>query len=134
VRAARITAIAVALVICAGFVVGIRQNEGVAALTNLLSATSRLTHGQQRTAASELSEAKFAYPGQEVNLLAVGVAFHEGRYAKARSIALAATRAEPDNLQAWSSLAATELAASDTRALFHARDEMARLDPLDVHR
>lgn len=133
-RAARIIAIAVALIICAGFVVGIRQDDGVAALDNLLSATSHLTHGQQRTAASELSEAKFANPGQEVNLLAVGVAFAEGRYAKARSIALAATRAEPDNVQAWSSLAATELVLSDTPALFHARDEMARLDPLDVHR
>jgi hypothetical protein len=134
VRAARIITVAVALVICAGFVVGIRQDEGVAALTNLLSASSRLTNDQQRTAASELNEAKFAYPGQEVHLLAVGVAFHEGRYAEARSIALAATRAEPNNLEAWSSLAATELVLSDSRALFHARDEMARLDPLGVHR
>jgi hypothetical protein len=134
VRAARIIVVAVALVICAGFVVGIRQDEGVAALTSLLSPGGRLTPSQQRTAASELSEAKFAYPGQEVNLLAVGVAFHEGRYAKARSIALSATRAEPKNLDAWSSLAATELVLSDNRALFHARDEMSRLDPLDIHR
>jgi hypothetical protein len=129
-----VIAIAVALVICAGFVVGIRQDEGVVALTNLLSAGGRLTQGQQRTAASELSEAKFAYPGQEVDLLAVGVAFHQGRYAKARSVALAATRAEPNNLQAWESLASTALVLADTRALFHARDEMARLDPLDIHR
>lgn len=133
-RAARIILLAAALVIFAGFVVGIRQDDGAAALNNLLSATNHLTPAQQRAAASELSEATFAYPGQEVNLLAVGVAFGESRYAKARSIALTATRKEPNNIRAWESLAATEYIFSDRSAVLHARDEMARLDPLGIRR
>jgi cytochrome c-type biogenesis protein CcmH/NrfG len=133
-RALRPLVAAVAVVVCAAFVIGIRQARDSGAVTALVSTGARLTPAQQRTAASDLSSATFAYPGQDVPILSVQVALREHRFARALSIARTITHSEPDNLQGWISLAAAGLVAPDVPAAKHARQEEIRLDPIDALR
>ncbi len=131
-RAFRVLAAVLAALIAAGFAIGIRQAHSVNAVTSLLGSGKALTPAQQRSAASDLSSAKFAYPGQDVQILAASVALNEHRYAYALSLARSINRAEPDNLQGWITLAAAALNSGDRRDALRARQEEIRLDPIDA--
>jgi cytochrome c-type biogenesis protein CcmH/NrfG len=122
----------VALLVCAGFAIGVRQAVSSSKVSALVASGHRLTPSQQRSAASELSAAAFGYPGQETDILAASVALREHRYARAMSLARSITRAEPDNLQGWLVLAAAGLLSGDQRAALQARQEEIRLDPIDA--
>jgi hypothetical protein len=131
-RAFRLLALAVAAVVCAGFVIGIRQAISVNRLGALPGTGHGLTPAQQRSAASELRSAAFGYPGEDVQILAAQVAMKEHRYTRAKSIAESINGAEPDNLQGWIQLAAAALNIPDRRAALRAKDEEIRLDPIDA--
>lgn len=130
--ALRLLVVAMAAVLCAGFVIGIRQAQYSNSLTALLATGARLTPTQQRAAASDLRSAAFAYPGQDVPILAAQVALRERHFARGLSIARTITRAEPDNLQGWLVFAAAGIVSGDQRAALQARQEEIRLDPIDA--
>lgn len=134
VRVARLLVAAIAAVVCAAFVIGIRQVQYSNAVTALLAPGTRLTPTQQRAAASDLRSAAFAYPGEDVPILKVQVALNEDHFARALSIARAITAAEPDNIQGWVWFAGAADFARDLPAQHHARQEEIRLDPLGVQR
>jgi hypothetical protein len=121
-----------AVVLCAAFIVGVRQAHSSNALNAMLATGDPLTPTQQRSAASDLSSARFGYPGQDVQILAAQLALREHHFARAELISLAITRAEPDNLQGWLVLAAAALIRSDRATLLRAKREEIRLDPVDV--
>jgi predicted Zn-dependent protease len=128
----RLLLVALATVICAGFAIGIWQAQYSGTVGGLLAKGARLTPAQQRTAASDLRSAAFAYPGQDVSILAAQVALRERHFARAMSIARAVTRAEPDNVRGWAVLAAAGIVARDRDAVLRAKREEIRLDPIDA--
>jgi hypothetical protein len=133
-RAFRVLAVVVAVLIAADFAIGIRQAISVNALTALLGTGHALTPAQQRSAASNLSSAAFAYPGQDAQVLSAQVAMREHHYVHAKSIAESINRAEPDNLQGWVVLAAAGLLIPDRAAALQAKREEILLDPIDARR
>jgi predicted Zn-dependent protease len=131
-RAPSVLAAIVALIVCAAFVIGIRQAASINRLNTLVDAGHGLTRAQQRSAASELRSAAFGYPGEDVQVLKAQVALLEHRYRQAERIAESINRSEPDNLQGWIMLAAAGLNNHDRSAAVRAKAEEIRLDPIDA--
>jgi hypothetical protein len=126
---ARCASVLAALVVCAWFALGLRQANSLTRAQGITGETSApLTAAQARRAQAALNEAGTLNPDRAVALDRALLRLEEGRPRAARTIALAVTRAEPENIRAWVRLAQT--AAGDPalyrRALIHAH----RLEPL----
>jgi hypothetical protein len=134
-RIIRYGVLAIAVVVCAWFVIGVRQVHAINDATNLLNnaSTERSVAVQQR-ARSLLDEAAFLYPGVDVTLLRAQLAGNARDYGRAARLLDQATTAEPDNIHAW--VAYLELTLSHPSSLnanvLYAR--LRQLDPLDVPR
>jgi predicted Zn-dependent protease len=111
----RIALVAVALVACAWFALGIRQAHDVNAAGAILD-SPRLTGAQARHAA----HAAFLNPDRQVDVLRAQLRRDQGDLRGARAILRPVISSEPDNLQAWLELARSSAGdrASASRALF----------------
>ena len=125
--------VAIALVACAWFVIGIRQVHATDAATNLLDkvSTERSAAVQQR-ARSLLDEAAFLSPGVDVTLLRAQLAENAGDYPGAARLLAQATSAEPDNIYAWTAVLKLGLAHPSVVNRTHLNARLHQLDPVDV--
>ncbi len=122
----------VALIIAGWFVIGVRQAHGINAATAIITRSSTLSPSDARRADALLHEAKLLNPDQQVNILRGAVSLRSGHPLAAQRILLGVIHAEPQNLEAWLSLAR---AATRNEHLFTlALDQVRRLEPLVRHR
>lgn len=121
----RILGAAAALIVCAWFVLGIRQSHDINAATAIISGTAPPSPAQARRARSLLDSAAQLNPDRSVDLLRSQLVLREGDPARARALALAVARSEPENIQAW--LAYGSASAHDRAAFTRA---LRRLDEL----
>jgi hypothetical protein len=101
--AARIVALAVAVLACAWFALGVRQAHDTDAATSLIGAggSAALRAGVAAHAASLLRAAGQLNPDRTVDLLRSQLDVRQGHSAQGRAVALSVTQAEPQNIQAW---------------------------------
>jgi Flp pilus assembly protein TadD len=124
-----------ALLIALAFVIGIRQASSTAELRSLVERGGPRSAAQRRQAADDLRTAAFGYPGQDIGLLAAQADLNERRFRQAERTVLKVTRAEPQNVQAWNTLASVLLILGDRGArLSRAVDHLNTLDPIHSHR
>lgn len=123
----RAVGLVVALVACAGYVLGIRQTHDLNTATSLIGASSTIHGSAARRAAALLHTAGELNPDRMVDLERSQLALHEGDGARARAIALAVTRAEPRNIDAW--LAYGSASSGDRRAFTFAFRHLQQLAP-----
>lgn len=97
----RLAAIALALLVCAWFAIGIRQAHDTTQAQTILSASRSVDGAQARHLSSLLSAAAVLNPDQEVQVLRGRLAFAQGDKARAVTILQAVTRAEPRSREAW---------------------------------
>jgi predicted Zn-dependent protease len=105
VQTVRITALALALAICAWFGLGIRQAHETDTAAAIITGTSRLAPAQADRAADLLHSAGFLNPDTQVDVLRAELELGQGRLATARSILERVVAQEPDNAIAWEWLA-----------------------------
>jgi hypothetical protein len=117
----------VALVVCVWFAIGIRQASDLDEATAIVSQSPSPTKTELAHAASLLSSAGTLNPDLEVNLVRAQVARLENDPSGAIRIAEGVVRDEPQNLEAWYTLA--QLGGDDRRILVHALGEITKLDP-----
>jgi hypothetical protein len=133
-RIIRYGIVVIAVVVCAWFVIGVRQVHAIDAATTLLQnvSTERSVAVQQRSR-SLLDEAAFLHPGIDVTLLRAQLAENARDWARASRLIDQATAAEPDNLDAWLADLSLRLIhpSLGTGKLLFAR--LHQLDPLDVY-
>jgi hypothetical protein len=117
-----------ALVVCAWFALGIRQAAAQSRAEAIIGARAHATAAQTRRAQQLLSAAATLNPDRQIELDRVQVLLARSQQRAARRIALAVTRAEPQSVAAWVSLART---AAGDHALFDAAlRHVAALEPL----
>lgn len=98
----RIAGVLAAVVVCVWFALGIRQAQNVDAASAIIgSGHGRISASAANRARQLLDSAAQLNPDRSVDLVRSQLALREGDPARARAIALAVTRAEPQNLQAW---------------------------------
>jgi hypothetical protein len=134
-RSIRYAVVALAVVVCAWFVIGIRQVHAISAATKLLNnvATER-SPAVQAHARSLLDEAAFLQPGVDVTLRRVQLAQNARDWARAGRLMDQATAAEPDNLDVWFAylqLRVLHPAFGNGKLMF---GRLHQLDPLDVYK
>jgi hypothetical protein len=120
---ARIGLAALAVLVCAWFVLGIRQAHDLARATAIV--TSRSVGAEQATRASSLlSAAAELNPDSQVKLVRVALLFRTGATARAVALADQVTREEPMNPVAWQELAVVSYRdpAELAKALVHIRE------------
>ena len=98
---ARVGLVAVALVACAWFALGIRQAHEIARATSIVSQARALTPARAREADSLLRSAGALNPDLEVDVLRGRVALARGNLVGARRILTSVVRREPENVEAW---------------------------------
>jgi hypothetical protein len=123
----RIAGLVFALAACAWFAISIRQTHDLNAATSLISGSSSITPGPARRAATLLHDAGQLNPDVTVDLERSQLALHQGDHARARAIALAVTRSEPRNIEAW--LAYGSASSDDRRAFTSALRHLRELAP-----
>jgi hypothetical protein len=125
---------AIAVVVCAWFVIGVRQVHEVDAAATLLNnpSTERSTPVQQR-ARSLLDAAAFLNPGVDVTLLRAQLAENERDYVRAWRLIDQATAAEPTNIEAWLGYLKLRLLHPSFGNGKLLVSRLHQLDPLDVH-
>ncbi len=89
------------MVVCAWFVVGIRQAHGIDQATSLLSGATPLTAGQAAHVRSLLDQAHTLNPDRAVDVLRARLALAQGDSAAARRILFGVIHSEPKYLDAW---------------------------------
>jgi thioredoxin-like negative regulator of GroEL len=105
-----------ALVVCLWFALGIRQTTGLGRAEAVLGTSSHpLDADQANRARSALDEAATLNPDREVQMNRALLLLDRGQRTAARSLARQVTDAEPQNLEAWVTLAQT---ATTDPALF----------------
>jgi predicted Zn-dependent protease len=112
---ARIGLVAVAVVACAWFALGIRQAHEIAQATSIVSQARAPTPSQAREADALLGSAGALNPNLEVDVLRGRVALARGNLVGARRILTSVVRREPENVEAWIWLAR---ASNDSPATF----------------
>jgi Tfp pilus assembly protein PilF len=119
----RAAILALAVVVCAWFALGVRQATDTRDATPLIDGQSRLDAARARHAASLLHAAGQLNPDAQVDILRGELALQQGNVARAQRILDDVTRREPDNLNAWIWLAhaSPHDPATFRRALAHAR-------------
>jgi predicted Zn-dependent protease len=130
VRVFRPIALVVTLVLCAWFVIGIRQAHDLSTATDIVAAGRAAPAHQLAIAAAALRSAKFLNPDQNVNILRGRLAIVRGQLGQAQQILGAVTRREPLNLEAWIWLTGANLGNKPEARIGSAR--IAELDPLDA--
>lgn len=125
-RVAGATLALLALVVCAWFALGGVQATDTGRATTLLS-RGRVSPGRGAEIRSLLDAAGTLNPDQTVNLLRGQLAYEQGLFTRATQTFLTVTRAEPQNLQAWLTLAHTS--AHAPRDFVRALRQIARLLP-----
>lgn len=128
-RMARVMAVLAALVVCAWFVLGVRQARDAAAATALVSAGHRLSPSQAARARSLLDSAGTLNPDLTVDLLRGELASDQHHRRLAERIFAAVARREPLNLQAWSHLAFAAAQVGDRATLVRAARRVSLLYP-----
>jgi hypothetical protein len=126
-RLPRVLVLAVALVACAWFAIGIRQTRDLNDATALIDHSRSLAPAPAHRGASLLHAAAQLNPDRMVDLERAQLALHEGDAPRARAIARAVTRAEPSNIDAW--LAYGAASAGDRPAFTFAYRRLERLAP-----
>jgi predicted Zn-dependent protease len=96
----RVAVVAVSLVVVAWFALGIHQNADLSAAT-AIAARPHPTAAANRHADALLDSAAVLNPDRTVDITRAQLALARGDSARARTILLALTRAEPQNLDAW---------------------------------
>lgn len=99
--AARVSMLALAVVACAWFAVGIRQAHDITRATSIVTGPKLPTPAQARHAQSLLNSAAWLYPGTEVDVLSGRLAIEQGRRVQAQRILRSVTDTEPLNLDGW---------------------------------
>jgi len=119
----RAAVIALALVICAWFALGIRQANDTQDAAALVTGAPRLGAAQARHAASLLTAARALNPDAQVDVLRGELALQQGDARRARRILSAVVRREPQSLNGWIWLArsSSDDPATFRRALARAR-------------
>ena len=125
---ARGAVLAVAVLACAWFVVGIRQAANTTRATTAISSGTDLSAARAARIASWLNAAGWLNPDQQVNVLRGQLALDQNQRAHAELIVERVTRKEPDNLQAWLVLLQATL-DRDRRVFDIAVKALYRLDP-----
>lgn len=98
---ARAAVVALAILACAWFFLGIRQAKDIAHATSIVSSASKLTPAQAARARSLLHDAGRLDPDNEIDILRAEVALGLGEHRQAEQILAGVTRREPDNIEAW---------------------------------
>ena len=124
-RIARVAVLVAALVVCAWFVLGIRQAHDLAQATTIVQQKQALTASQSAHAASLLRSAGALNPDRQVDLVRAELDIRGSDSAAAKRILESVLRAEPDNLLGWDLLAT--ISGSDTRTLLLAYKHIAEL-------
>jgi predicted Zn-dependent protease len=104
VRVARLFVSALAVVLIAWFVLVAREAHELDQ-ASAIAQRATVSAAAERDANQLLDSASVLNPDREINLTRGALAIDRGRFARARSILLAATRAEPENIVAWDLLA-----------------------------
>jgi predicted Zn-dependent protease len=125
---ARGSLLALALAACAWFVVGIRQAHDTAHANAIVSAETPPGPAAAARARSLLHAAGFLNPDQRVDLLRGQLALDQGDRPRALALFRDVARREPDNLQAWVSVAQAST-EPNSPLLKRAVHEIGRLDP-----
>jgi hypothetical protein len=133
-RIIRYGIVGVAVIVCAWFIVGIRQVHAINGATKLLNDVSReRSPAVQQHARSLLNEAAFLQPGVDVTLLRVQLAENALDYGRAGQLMRQATAAEPDNVRVWLAylkLSLLHRGFGNGKVLF---TRLHELDPVDVY-
>ncbi len=101
VSVSRLVAVAVALLACGWFAIGIHQAIDTDAAGAIIYGQTVPTAARAADASSLLNSAAALNPDTEVQLMRSSLALERGDDARARQLALAVADEEPLNLQAW---------------------------------
>jgi predicted Zn-dependent protease len=124
----RLALVAVALVVCAWFALGIRQANQVDDAAAIVAKPA--TPAQARHAEKLLHDARALNPDAQVDVLRGQLALQQGDRNGAHRILSDVVAREPDNLQAWVSLARASRNAAEFRsALAHVAKLVPRVPP-----
>jgi predicted Zn-dependent protease len=123
----RLSLIAVAVLACAWFALGVRQAHDLAAATAIATQSAPVTAAQSADAASLLSAAATLNPDTDVKLVRAQLALRGSDSPLAQRLAGEVTRSEPQNLAAWYELASA--AGTDHVIFFRALAKVNQLDP-----
>ena len=107
-RTLRTLGVAVAVVACAWFALGIRQSTSLSQAEAIIGAKQHVTASQARAATSLLNHAGTLNPDRQVDIDRVHVLLERNHVAQARRLAAALTHAEPQNIEVWLWLARAE--------------------------
>jgi hypothetical protein len=117
-----------AVLVCAWFVVGIRQTHDINQASAIITAAGTPSAAASAHAGSLLTSAGWLNPDSEVDVLRGRLALLNNDAGQAEGIFAEVTRSEPMNLEAWVLLAQATLHGN--HAVFeHAIGEISRLDP-----
>ncbi len=126
-RIARGIVAALAVVICAWFVVGARQAHETDAAAAIIANGPRLSPAQADHAASMLRAAKSLNPDTIVDVLRAELDLDQGDRKAARTILERVVSSEPDNAAAWEWLA--KASVGDLREFYLAAFRIEQLVP-----
>jgi predicted Zn-dependent protease len=125
---ARASLVALALIVCAWFVLGARQARDTARAEALVNTSAQLSSAQVSRARSLLGSAGALNPDLTVDTLRGQLALDQNQSRRALQILESVTRREPMNLDAWVLLAqATQ--RGNQRIFTHAIAVLGRLAP-----
>jgi Tfp pilus assembly protein PilF len=126
-RLASLVCIALALVACVWFAIGIRQAHDTARAAAIVSERRTATAGEEREVASLVGGARLLNPDKEIDVLLGAIEVEHHDFIRARQVLEAVTRSEPRNIQAWLWLAHS--AAHDPALLYVALLHVRELEP-----
>lgn len=101
----RIIAVAVALVACAWFALGIRQGRDANLATQQLANAGRLTPAQASHVSRLLDDAGTLNPDRAIDVLRARLQNHAGQNAAAIATLLPVVHSEPSDIDGWQLLA-----------------------------
>jgi hypothetical protein len=119
--------IALAIVVCAWYVLGIRQSRAVDQASATVSHGGAVTAAEARQASAQLSSARFLNPDRQVDVLRAELYLDRGDLAAAQRILKSVVRSEPDNLAAWIALARSSI--GDPKDFYAAAFRIRQLVP-----
>jgi predicted Zn-dependent protease len=130
---ARASVIALAVLACAWFVLGIRQAHDTNKVSAIVSSNAQLSSTQVHRAAALLNDAKLLNPVTDVDVLRARLEQAQGNLPRARSTLERVVAKEPQNVIAWLWLA--RFSAGAPRTFFAAAIHIAELAPqVPAHR
>lgn len=124
----RSAVVLLAVVTCAWFALSIRQARDTARASAFITTHQSATALEARRLNSWLSSAAALNPDRTVSLLRGRLAAERGSERRGERLIRAVTRAEPQNLEAWLSLAYAS--PHDPQLFAYALAHVKRLDPL----